>query len=159
MFLTKDRPIRSNDQRIILEMVVRTIRYSSFQPGAVTQLHCGASSKVLMAYLPEQDWDRIIAKEGLPKYTPNTITDADQLKSHLREIRKKGYAYSDQERYQDVRAVAAPVLNTVGHLVVGLSIVGPAYRISMTRLRSLSKLVVNYAQKLSKEVSYVSPAI
>ena len=98
---------------IVLERVEseEPIRYSLFQPGAIIPLHCGASSKILMAYLREGDWDRIIAKEGLKRYTPNTISDVKKLKAHLREIRKRGYAFSDQEVDRDVRAVAAPILN------------------------------------------------
>ena len=76
---------------IVLERVEseEPVRCSVFHPGATLPLHCGASNKILMAYLPEEDWDQIIAKEGLKRYRPNTITDADQLKVHLREIRRK----------------------------------------------------------------------
>jgi DNA-binding IclR family transcriptional regulator len=104
-----------------------------------------------MAYLPEEEWDRIIAKEGLKQYTSNTITDADQLKAHLREIHKKGYAFSDQEVDRDVRAVAAPILNGVGELVAGLSVAGPAYRINKKKISSCGKLVIQYAEKISKQ--------
>lgn len=125
------------------------IRYSLFQPGASLPLHCGASSKILMAFLPEKEWDRIVEKEGLKRYTPNTMTDFDQLKVHLREIQKKGYALSDQEVDRDVRAVGAPVLNGRGDLVAGLSIAGPTYRITKKKTRSYAKLVVEYAKKIS----------
>ena len=86
-------------------------------------MHCGASSKILMAYLPEEEWDTIIAKEGLKRCTPNTITQVKKLKDHLREIRQRGWAYSDQEVDRDVRAVAAPVFNGLGMLVAGLIVV------------------------------------
>jgi IclR family KDG regulon transcriptional repressor len=132
------------------------IRYSLFQPGASIPLHCGASSKILMAYLSEEDWDRVITKEGLNRYTPNTITNVDQLKAHLREIRKKGYAFSDQEVDRDARAVAAPVLNGSGELMAGLSVAGPVYRISKKKVRHLAKLVVQYAQKISSELEGIT---
>jgi DNA-binding IclR family transcriptional regulator len=131
------------------------IRYSLFQPGASIPLHCGASSKILMAFLPEEGWDRIIAKEGLKRYTPNTIIDEKQLKAHLREIRKKGYAFSDQEVDRDVRGVAAPIFNGLGELVMGLSVAGPAYRIKKKKIGSCGKLVVQYAQKISSHLGYV----
>jgi len=142
---------------VVLERVEseEPIRYSLFQPGASLPLHCGASSKILMAFLPEEDWDRIIEKEGLKRYTKNTITDADRLKAHLREIRKKGYAFSDQEVDRDVRAIAAPILNGGGELVAGLSVAGPAYRISKGRINSYAKWVVQYAQKISSNLGYV----
>ena len=130
------------------------IRYTMFQPGASVPLHCGASSKILMAYLPEEEWNRIIAKEGLRRYTLNTITQKSRLRSHLREIRRKGYAFSDQEVDPDVRAIAAPILNATGQLVAGLSIAGPAYRISKRRVGVLKKTVIEYAQRISSQLGY-----
>jgi IclR family KDG regulon transcriptional repressor len=130
------------------------IRYSLFQPGAVLPFHAGASSKILMAYLEEREWDRIIEKEKLVRFTPQTITDVNKLKAHLREIRRKGYAFSDQEADRDVRAVAAPVLNAVGGVVAGLSMAGPAYRISKKQVSSLGRLMVQYAQKVSFQLGF-----
>jgi DNA-binding IclR family transcriptional regulator len=128
------------------------IRYSLFKPGALLPLHAGASSKILMAHLAEREWDRIIEKERLVRFTAQTITDASKLKAHLREIRRKGYAFSDQEVDREVRAVAAPVLNAVGDLVAGLSIAGPAYRISKKMVGSLGKLMIRYAQMISDQL-------
>jgi len=132
------------------------IRYSLFQPGASIPLHAGASSTILMAYLPEEEWDIIIAREGLKRYTPNTITRVNQLKSHLREIREKGYAFSDQEMDRDVRAVAASILNESGKLVAGLTVAGPAYRINKKRTNDLVRCVTAYAQKISAAIGYMS---
>jgi len=130
------------------------IRYSLFQPGAILPLHAGASSKILMAYLPEEESDRISAREGLPRFTANTLQDVNKLKAHLKEIRKRGYAFSDQEVDRDVRAVAAPILNGSGELVAGLSIAAPAYRISKKRVKSLGRLMIQYAQKISSRLGY-----
>ena len=131
------------------------IRSSTFQVGETVFLHAGASSKILMAYLPEKEWDRIIEKEGLRQLTPNTLTHPKKLKGHLREIRKKGYAVSDREVYEDVRAVGAPILDGMGTLVAGLSIVGPFYRINKKKLSGLVKMVVDYAAKISSRIGYV----
>jgi DNA-binding IclR family transcriptional regulator len=102
-----------------------------------------------MPYLTEEDWNRIIAKKGLKRYIPNTITDAAQLKVHLREICKKGYAFSDQEVDSDAGAVTAPILNDMGELVAGLSVAGPAYRMNKKKINDLRRLVVEYAQRIS----------
>jgi IclR family KDG regulon transcriptional repressor len=135
---------------IVLDRVesMEPVRYSLFQPGVSIPLYAGASSKILMAYLPEADWAQIIAEEGLKQYTPNTITEATQLKDHLREIREKGYAFSDQEIDLGVRAIAAPVLNGKGELVAGLTCAGPAYRIKKKKISSCGKLIIEYAQKI-----------
>lgn len=141
---------------IVLERVEseEPIRCSVFQAGATIPLHCGASSKILMAYLPEEEWDQIIAKEGLKRFSPNTITNKNKLKAHLREIRRRGYALSDQEADRDVRAVAAPIFNGVGEIMAGLSVAGPVYRLSKRKLNELSKLVLDYSQKISAQLGY-----
>jgi len=129
------------------------IRYTIFQPGASIPLHAGASSKILMAYLPEKDWDEIISKEGLRRYTANTITDQGSLKAHLREIRKRGFGFSDQELDRDVRAVAALIFIAAGELAAGLSVAGPAYRIHKRKMNSWGRLVVQYARKISSQLA------
>ncbi len=130
------------------------IRWTAFQPGQEIPLHSGAPSKLLMASLSEEDWDRIIAEEGLKQYTPNTITNINRLKAQLKEIREKECVFSDQELYRGVRAVAAPILNGIGEVVAALSIAGPVYRINKKKLRFLGKLVVQYAQKISNQLGY-----
>ena len=138
-------------ERIESEEVVRS---STYQPGESIPLHGGASGKILMAFLNEEDWDRIIAKEGLTRYTKNTITQVHQIKNHLREIRKKGYATSDREVYEDVMAVSAPILSDRGELVAGLSVVGPVYRIDKRKERVLIRLVVEYARKIINQLDF-----
>lgn len=128
------------------------IRYTLYQPGGSLPLHAGASSKILMAYLPEQEWDRVIGL-GLKKYTDHTITDPERLKAHLREIRQRGYTFSDQEVDRDVRAVAAPVLSVSGELLAGLSVAGPGFRMTKKKVASLGKLVLEYAKKISSNSS------
>lgn len=133
------------------------IRYSLFQPGAIIPLHAGASSKILMAFLPEEEWDHIIKEEGLKRYTANTITNVNQLKTHLKGIRKKGYAFSDQEVDRDVRAIAAPILNGLGELVAGLSVAGPAYRVGKKNIHTCGKMILKYARKISALMVHVEP--
>jgi len=128
------------------------VRSSTYQPGEVIPLHSGASGKILMAYLPEEEWNRIIETEGLGRYTPNTIIGVDRLKKHLREVRKKGYAFSDREVHQDVRAVGAPILSATGRLVAGLSVVGPVYRMNKKKCALVAQLVIQCAEKISNHL-------
>lgn len=141
---------------VVLERVEseEPIRYSLFQPGASLPLHCGASSKILMAFLPEEEWDRIIEREGLRRYTSHTITDPEKLKQHLREIRERGYAFSDQEVDRDVRAIGAPILNGRGELVAGLSIAGPAYRITKRKVKVYVQSIMESVRKISEQLGH-----
>ncbi len=134
---------------ICLERVesAEPIRFSLFQPGWALPIHAGAAPKVIMAHLPEKEWDRIISK-GLKRYTPNTITDPKSLKAELREIRQRGYAFSDQEVELDVWAVAAPILPGAGEPMAALAVAGPAFRLNRREVPALGKLVTQYAQRI-----------
>jgi IclR family transcriptional regulator, KDG regulon repressor len=149
----------AGNRAICLERVEseEPIRYSLFTPGASVPLHAGASSKVLLAFLPENEWDSLLAGEALQRFTPQTITDPGVLKAELKEIRSRGYAFSDQEADREVRAVAAPVRNQRGELVAGLTVAGPAYRINKKRVQALGTLVVRYAEKIALQIREPSP--
>ncbi len=131
-----------------------TIRVSLFRPGSVIPFHAGASSKALVAHLPDNEWDRIIEKEGLKPLTPRTIIDPNRLKEHFREIRKKGYALSDREVDPSVRGAGAVIFNDLGQPVGGLSVAGPVYRISKQGMSQLRRRVVEYARKISSRLGY-----
>jgi DNA-binding IclR family transcriptional regulator len=155
--LTKETVLLTSvhgNKAICLERVEseEPIRYSLFIPGASLPLHAGASSKVLLAFLPEIDCDAILEKEGLQRFTPQTITDRDVLKGQLREIRSQGYSFSDQEVDRDVRAVAAPILNSRKELIAGLTVAGPAYRIHKKRVQSLGRLVRRFAARIAQQI-------
>jgi IclR family KDG regulon transcriptional repressor len=147
------------DKAFCLERVEseEPIRYSLFTPGARLPLHAGASSKVLLAFLPEPEGDAIITREGLQRFTSQTITDRGILKAQLAEIRNRGYAFSDQEVDREVRAVAAPILNQRGELIAGLTVAGPAYRINKKKVQSLGRLVIRYAGKIAAQLQTLSP--
>jgi len=134
---------------ICLELVesAEPIRFSVFRPGWALPIYAGAAPKAIMAHLPENEWDRIISK-GLKRYTPNTITDPESLRADLRDIRQRGYAFSNQEAELDVWAVAAPILTGTGEPMAALAVAGPAFRLNKREVPALGKLVIQYAQKI-----------
>jgi DNA-binding IclR family transcriptional regulator len=97
-------------------------------------LHCTASGKAILAYLPEEQIREILSQNPLEERTPHTITDPDALRDELTEIRERGYAYSDGESIEGVRSVAAPVLLD-GRVLCSISLAGPANRFVGARFR------------------------
>lgn len=76
--------------------------------GGSMPLHCTGIGKALLAHLPAARRDAVIAA-GLPRRTPNTITDPAALRRELAAIRERGYAVDDEENEVNVRCVAAVV--------------------------------------------------
>lgn len=123
------------------------IRYSFFQPGAILPLPYGASSKVLMAHLPEGDLRQVLAGiKGLEK-----PLQWKKLLEQLQEVREKQCALSHQEVNREARGVAAPILDGTGQLAAILSVAGPVYRIDEKKFAHLGSLTVRYAQRIAVE--------
>jgi DNA-binding IclR family transcriptional regulator len=95
--------------------------------GAREYMHCISLGKAMLAQMSEERVDEIVDRHGLPEYTPQTITDRDELHDELAEIRERGYAYDDEEKISGLRCVAAPVKPNDG-FVGAISVSGPASR-------------------------------
>jgi len=101
----------------------------AIERGRSQRLHAGASSKVLLANLPEDDWP-LYLDFPLVRYTDATITDWDALQAELRQVREAGFAVSNGEIDIGARAVAVPLRDQLGTVVAALSIESPASRMT-----------------------------
>jgi DNA-binding IclR family transcriptional regulator len=75
----------------------------------------------------------------------------------LGRIRKQGYALDDEEYYEGVRSVAAPV-RAGGEIVASITITGSIFTMSMERIKNeLIRMVTGTAEKISSEMNVNSP--
>ena len=125
------------------QQVVRvTIEQGRLQP-----LYAGASSKILLAWTDEAEWETYL-DQPIQRITPNTIIDLDKYKRQLREVRKNGYALSDGEIDEGGRAVAVPLCDLHGKVIAALSIEGPSFRMTDDK-------IARYLQLLQTEVQHI----
>ena len=131
----------------------QAVRVELTSLGARLYAHCSALGKVLLAYSSEEEVKRIIQTAGLPRFTPNTITDEEELGQNLAKIRRQGFAYDMEEILPDLCCVAAPIYNHLGHVIAAISMSIPAYRFrrSQTEFR---EGVMRAAKKISKQLGY-----
>lgn len=110
----------------------------SVQPGRMLPLHAGASQKVLLAFLPEGERERILARP-LNRLDRATVVEPDALRTELDLIRAQGYAVSAEETNAGVWGMAVPILDdaidrhhrddeNTGNIVAGLGFAGPLAR-------------------------------
>lgn len=126
----------------------------SVQVGGRRPVHCTASGKAILAYLPEKVFERIVSG-GLKAYTPYTITDSERLVQELQMVREQGFAVNLCQMREDASGVAAPVLNHSGEVVAALGISGPSIRITSEVVPRLGSCVARAAAELSRELGFV----
>jgi len=104
----------------------------TYPVGTPWPLHAGASNKVLLAYLPDDVVEEILAGP-LPRVTARTETDPGRLRADLARIRRRGFAYSVGELTPGIVGVAVPV-RSGGQLLGALAVAGPASRLPASRV-------------------------
>ncbi len=85
-----------------------------------------AMGKILLAHLPEPQLDALLESGELTRQTPNTIVSKSRLKEELRQIQRAGFAFSEQESFFGVRALAAPIPEKDGSVHASVAVAGPA---------------------------------
>lgn len=122
----------------------------SIQHGHTQPLYAGASSRVLLASLPETEWKKHL-EFPLKRYTETTITDFDLLCENLRTVRRNGYAVSDGEINVGARAVAVPLVKNRDEVFAALSIEGPAIRMTPDVVERCIELLTQEAALIHHE--------
>jgi IclR family acetate operon transcriptional repressor len=118
-------------------------------------LHTNSGGKAMLANLPESRRESIIDQHQLPERTGQTITDAEQLRSELKEINDKGVAFNDEERIEGLRAAGVPIMGPNDDVVAALSVAGPSKRLKDEWLQEeLPALLSEAANEIELEIKY-----
>jgi DNA-binding IclR family transcriptional regulator len=119
------------------------------QVGMRRPLICTALGKAILAFLPLEQREEMLASLTFDRVTRRTITDAARLRKELVKILRRGFALDDQETDLGARCIAAPILDGSGKIMAALSISGPIARISRDKIQSFA----NSAKSAAKDIS------
>ncbi len=111
--------------------------------------HASAPGKVVLAWQPPRVYAALLRNRDFVAYTDRTITDPEQFRAELAEVRRRGFAAAVDEMAAGCAALAAPVLDGDGELVAVLSLLGDSLRIG-GRMDGLSLLLLECADEASR---------
>ena len=122
--------------------------------GREMPIHAVSGGKVMLAFLPEEPVDQILAR-GLQKVTPQTTTDPGKLRAELAQIRQAGYGTAQEELEEGLSAVAAPIRAHDGRVLAIISVSGPSFRLPQERLAELGGVTRKIADRISEKIGFV----
>jgi IclR family KDG regulon transcriptional repressor len=125
--------------------------------GARFPAHCTAAAKAVLAYLPPEQVDHILAATEMVGYTPFTMTSAAEVKQNLRQIRQRGYALDHQELERGLSGVAVPVI-AQANIIAAVGIAGPTQRFRGQELAQKIALAKQTAARLSELLGHWASA-
>ncbi|MFE8992636.1 IclR family transcriptional regulator [Streptomyces collinus] len=116
--------------------------------GDTSPLHATAVGRAILAHLPKQDVEELIA-QGLERFTDTTPADPDELRAELDRIRTDGYAVNRNQYRPGVCAIAAPVLDEDGTPLASVAVSMPDSRFDAERLPEWSRMVAETAAEIT----------
>jgi DNA-binding IclR family transcriptional regulator len=123
--------------------------------GTRNPLYSTAMGKAILAFIPCAERKELLDQITLVARTPSTITDRAALADHLERVRAQGFAIDDMEDQEGIRCVGAPIFDHTGRVTAAISISGPAYRLSNSRLQELATSVMEASEAISEKLGYV----
>ncbi|WP_425058749.1 HTH-type transcriptional regulator XynR [Sporomusa carbonis] len=117
--------------------------------------HVTGTGKAILAFLPENELERYFRKAQLKRYTPNTITDPQELRKYLEIVRQQGYSEDQQESDEGLTCFAAPVRDFTGKVIAAMSVSGAASRVN-TRRDELVREIKKAAEQASRACGWSS---
>ncbi len=130
----------------------RSVRHS-VSVGSRMPVYCTGTGKVLLAWCDEEQQRDIISRISFSRFTPNTITDKKALLKELSAVSQRGYAIDAEERFLGSHCIAAPVVDSTGKAIAGLSITAPSFRTSEEELISWGRELIAAAAEISRRLA------
>jgi DNA-binding IclR family transcriptional regulator len=111
--------------------------------------HCSAVGKLFYAYgaMP-------MPTGPLPRRTPETVTTSRALAAELGTVRSLGWASAYEELEPGLVAVAAPVWDSHGAVVAGISVSGPVQRVARADVPEIAAVLVTACDRLSRRLGH-----
>ncbi len=118
-------------------------------------LHATAMGKALAAELTDDRVRDILAAEGMPRLTENTLTDPEAFLDEIRDVRVRGWALDDSESVRGSRSVAKAVPGD--RLVAGVSISAPAVRFSYEKAERVAEVLGDHVARIAEDLREEEP--
>jgi DNA-binding IclR family transcriptional regulator len=123
----------------------------SATPGTTIPLFAGAVGKVFMGLKDDDLVTSLIQKQGLPHYTPRSITDPATYLSEIELVRQQGYALDDEEYLTGVRAIAVALQNNLGP-PMAVWVVGMTSNINDNNIKQIVTITMEAAESLRSTI-------
>ena len=122
--------------------------------GSQAPMHCTGVGKMILSEFSTERIQELISRKGLEPYTDHTIVSADALLTELQTIRRRGYAYDNEECELGARCIAFPIRNYSGRMIAALSVTGPVCRITDAFIDANFRTILETVQDISYQLGY-----
>ncbi|MFZ1084761.1 MAG: IclR family transcriptional regulator [Terracidiphilus sp.] len=124
--------------------------------GASNPVHCTSVGKAMLAFLPEDRLNELLARTRFERFTHRTIATVEALRAEIEKTRRRGYAVDDEEFEEGLRCIAVPILDAQRLPVAAVSVSGPSFRVTAQKLPSIANHLLQCVRGISMDMGFVT---
>ncbi|MPY97909.1 MAG: helix-turn-helix domain-containing protein [Actinophytocola sp.] len=125
--------------------------------GATAPLHATGVGKILLAFSPTDERDRLLGDPPFQQCTPNTRTTREELDRDLALAVEQGWTVDDAEHEEFIHCIAAPVFDASGTIAAAVSISVPRMVLGHDELLDMVPDLTTTADAVSEELGWLRP--
>jgi IclR family KDG regulon transcriptional repressor len=129
------------------------VRVLIMEAGKHIPFNCGAAQRVLLAHLPDSQWEEVVAAHTR-RATQYSLVARDELDRDRHEIRERGYAVGWEDCALHACSLGVPLRAAGGAVVAAAGILGIVERFSAERLSTLVRRIMQLGNDLSDKLGY-----
>ena len=100
--------------------LVRSIAHMPI--GGRLPIFCSSTGRAYLSGLPEDQAYALLEASDRIRFTPQTVTDIDELMRLVAQAREQGFAYANNEYFRGDLALAVPIYDVAGHPVAAVNV-------------------------------------
>lgn len=129
----------------------------SVQPNSIKPAYATGTGRAMLAHLPKDELDAILARVQFEKLTRKTVSSRSALLAALARVRREGISVSDSGTVSQVMSVAAPIFDAQGKVIAAISAGGPTVRMAPQQ-KAIERVVLSTAEDISRDLGFAGAA-
>ncbi|AXF56746.1 IclR family transcriptional regulator [Salicibibacter kimchii] len=122
--------------------------------GKSSPLYIGSGPKLLFAYMPKDEQEKILETLEMKPLTPNTYTNKEEFRKNLRIIYEQGLSISHGEQDLDTTGISYPVKDISGEVIAAITVSGPTTRFQKDRKSFIKEETEKAAFEISRNLGF-----
>lgn len=122
--------------------------------GRCVPLHCTSVGRALISDYDARRLAELFGSAPLAALTKRTVDSISALAKQCQLSRKRGFALDDQEHYEGVRCIAAPIRDASGEIIGSIGISAPAERLTKGLYKQVGQQVMQAAEEVAAKLGH-----
>lgn len=116
-------------------------------------VNSSASGKVLVAHLSSDEQEEFLQKTVLEAQTPRSITNVDEFRQELHQVKAQGFAIDNEEYARGIGCLAVPIRNFSGQVIAAIGLTGHSTEYQGDNFEKYKRMLMEAGRSISSSIN------